>query len=132
MAPKRRTRQTSPSNNSFTQEDVTRIVVEQIAAARPNIIAQVQVESHPGGAVVPVVLLVVVTTTLVAMVVVDLVGRDAPTKHSSLANQWTSSVTKEFSALSSGSRRWNQLFVLVNARTEVLFITLRSRSKIEL
>jgi hypothetical protein len=49
MAPKRRTRQTSPSNNSFTQEDVARIVAEQIVVAMPNIIAQIQADSHSDG-----------------------------------------------------------------------------------
>jgi hypothetical protein len=49
MAPKRGTRRTSPSNNLFTQEDVARIVAEQIAASMPNIIAQVQADSGGAG-----------------------------------------------------------------------------------
>jgi hypothetical protein len=48
MAPKRRS-QPSPSSNSFNQEDLTRIVAQQIAAVIPNIIAQVQDDSHPDG-----------------------------------------------------------------------------------
>jgi hypothetical protein len=61
--------------------------------------------------VVPVeVVLVVVMTVLVAMEVLDLVGKDAPTKHSSLASQWISMAVNELSELSSGSRRWNRSF----------------------